>query len=190
MGKKRHESFNAGPSRDESNVFLDRLLQWLCDLQSNDIERFDEERVTELGAALAKKLDVIVFYDPDLNYRKGYGLIILLDEKGNTPLSKPNDNHFALLKASQFEVRVNISRKGGFFFLSAYTVLPVNDSSFLNPVQEQSKYLLKACDRITRFLTDRGLIQVPDTLLDRCIHGHNELGSEVTVKTQLFGEAI
>ena len=187
MGKKRHESFNVGFGRDESDIFLDRLLQWLCDLQSKDIKRFEEEEVTELAHALAKKLNGVVFCDFDRDYRKAYSLHILFDEKGNAP-SKSNDDYFAVLKASQFDVRVDISRKGGFFYLRAYRVSPVNDSSFLDPMQEKSKYLLKACDRITRFLTDRGLIQVPDALLDRRIHGHNELGGEVTVKTQLFGE--
>lgn len=187
MGKKRHESFNPGVGRDETAIFLDRLLQWLCDLQFKDVKRFEEEQVTELAQALAKKLNGAVFCDFDRNYRNAYSLHILFDEKGNAP-SKSTNDYFAVLKASQFDVRVDISRKGGFFWLRAYTVSPVNDSSFLDLVSEKSKYLLKACDRITHFLTDRELIQVPDTLLTHRIHGHNELGGEVTVKTQLFGE--
>lgn len=187
MGKKRRESFNVGSGRDESDVFLDRLLQWLCDLQSKEIERFEEERVTELAQSLATKLNGAVFCDFDRDYRNAYSLHILFDEKGNA-LSKSNNDYFAVLKASQFDVRVDVSRKGGFFYLRAYTVSSVNDSSFLDPIQEKSKNLLKSCDRISRFLTARGLIQVPATLLDRRIHGYNELGGEVTVKTQLFGE--
>ncbi|MBW4578547.1 MAG: hypothetical protein KME42_03115 [Tildeniella nuda ZEHNDER 1965/U140] len=188
MSKKRHESFDPGTDRNETAIFLDRLLQWLCDLQSKDIECFEEEPVTELAQALAKKLNGVVFCDFDRQYRNAYSLHILLDEKGNIPPLKSNDDQFTLLKVSQFDVRVDISRKGGFFCLRPYAVSPLSGAWTCIPAQERSKPLLIVCDRIIRFLTDRELIQVPDALLDRRIHGHNELGGEVTVKTQLFGE--
>lgn len=188
MSKKRHEFLNQIQSQDEVSVFLDRVLQWLCNLQSKDIEVFEAERVAELGQALAKKIGVVVFCDRDRNYRNAHNLRILIDEKGKAPPIPKEADYYAVLKASQFEVRVDISRKGSFFCLRSYTISPINNASFCTPVQEKSKYLLEVCEQVIHFLTENELIQIPDALLDRHVDGRSELGGEMTVITQLFGE--
>lgn len=190
MSKKRHAALNSMQiqSQDEVTVFLDSVLQWLCDLQSKDVELFEEQRVAELGQAIAKKLKVAVFCDVDRNYRHAYNLRILADGKGKAPPMLKEQDYSATLKASQFEVRVDISRKGGFFYLRSYTISHVDDVSLCDPGQEKSKSLLKVCDQVIRLLMANGLIQVPDAILDRRMSGRNELGGEVTVMTQLFGE--
>jgi hypothetical protein len=188
MSKKHHESLNQTQSQDEVAVFLDRVLQWLCNLQSRGVETFEEERITELGQAIARKFGVVVFCDLNRNYRNAHNFRILMDGKGKAPLMPKERDYYAALKASQFEVRVDISRKGGFFCLRPYTISRIGNASSCVPVQEKSKHLLKICDQVVRFLAENELIQVPDALLDRPIRGLNELGGEMTVMTQLFGE--
>lgn len=183
MGKKRKISRSI-QSRDEIAVFLDDVLQWLCDLQSKDIEIFDEKRVSEIGQRISKKLGVAVFLDPDKNYRKALNLRILI---GGNSLSKDND-YFASLKAHQFELRLDISSKGGFYCLHSFAISPSSDGSVLNPVEDEPKPLTKICDRLKPILAEEGLIPIPKALLDRPINGRNELGGVATVMTQLFGE--
>jgi len=188
MSRKCDKSLNQIQRRDEITVFLERTLQWLCNLQTEDIELFDEHWITELGQTIAKKLGVLVFCDLDRNYSTAHNLRILVDEKGGVPLvSKECDYHTAL-KVSQFEVRIDISRKGGFFCLRSYTISQTGNTSIGTQVEEKSKYLLKVCDQVAQFLESCGLIQVPDTLLGYHVNGRNELGGEVTLMTQLFGE--
>ena len=188
MSRKRDKSLGQIQRWDEVTVFLERTLQWLCNLQTEDIELFDEQRITELIQTIAKKLGVLVFCDLDRNYRKAHNLRILVNEKGGVPpVSKGRDYH-AVLKVSQFEVRVDISRKGGFFCLRSYMFSQTGNTSIGNQVEGKSKYLLKVCDQVAQFLELHGLIQVPDTLLEHHIDGRNELGGEVTLMTQLFGE--
>jgi hypothetical protein len=188
MSRKRDESLNHIQSRDEVAVFLERVLQWLCNLQTEDIELFDEQRIAELGQAIAKKLGVLVFCDPDRNYHNAHNLRILVDEKGRVPPVSKELNYHAVLKASQFEVRIDISRKGGFFCLRSYAICQTGSTSVGTQIEEKSKYLLRVCDQVARFLIAYGLIQVPDALLGYYVDGHNELGGEVTLMTQLFGE--
>jgi hypothetical protein len=83
-------------------------------------------------------------------------------------------DYYEALQASQFEVRVDISRKGGFFCLRSYSISQMDNSGSLAPAKENSKQLLKICDQIVRFLTENELIHVPEALLDRHINGRNE----------------
>jgi hypothetical protein len=188
MSRKREPSLNQIQRRDEVTVFLERTLQWLCNLQTEDIELFDEQRIAELGQTIAKKLGVLVFCDLDRNYRKAHNLRILVDEKGRVPSVSKERTYHTVLKVSQFEVRVDISRKGGFFCLRSYTISQTGNTSIGTQVEARSKYLLKVCDQVAQFLESHGLIQVPDTLLSHPIDGRNELDGEVTLMTKLFGE--
>jgi hypothetical protein len=188
MSKKRNEYFNQTQNQDEVTVFLNRVLQWLCDLQSQDIEFFEEQEITELGQAIAKKLGLVVFCDLDRNYRNAHNLRVLVAQKGEIPSMMKEPDYDTVSKVSQFEVRVDISRKGGFFCLRSYPLSPMGKISSNTGVQKSTKDLQKVCDQVVHFLTKNGLIQVPDALLNRHIDGRNELGGEVTVLSQLFGE--
>ncbi|MGG6263334.1 hypothetical protein ACQ4M3_03145 [Leptolyngbya sp. AN03gr2] len=186
MNKKQPNPINQIQRQGEATIFLNRVLQWICNLQSKEIELFEEERVAELGQLMAKKLGVVVFCDLDCNYRTAHNLRILIDAKGKAPAMPKERNYYTALKASQFEMRVDISRKGGFFCVRSYT--RSDDGVFHTLAQEKPKHLLKICDQVVNFLTKNDLIQIPDEFLDRHIDGRNELGGEVTVLTQLFGE--
>ncbi|GAP94407.1 hypothetical protein [Leptolyngbya sp. NIES-2104] len=186
MNKKQPNPINQIQRQGEASTFLNRVLQWICSLQSKEIELFEEERIAELGQLMAKELGVVVFCDLDRNYRTAHNLRILIDEKGKAPSMSKERNYYNSLKVSQFEVRVDISRKGGFFCIRSYA--RSDDGSFYTLAQKKPKYLLKVCDEVVNFLTENDLIQIPDEFLDRQIDGRNELGGEVTVMTQLFGE--
>ncbi|MBD1823888.1 hypothetical protein H6F51_15505 [Cyanobacteria bacterium FACHB-DQ100] len=186
MNKKQPNSINQIQGQGEAAIFLNRVLQWICSLQSKEIEIFEEERVVELSQLMAKKLGIVVFCDLDRNYRTAHNLRILIDEKGKAPAIPKERDYYTALKASQFEVRIDISRKGGFFCLRSYS--RSDNGSFYILVGEKPKHLLKICERVVHFLIKNDLIQVPDELLNRHIDGRNELGGEVTVMTQLFGE--
>ena len=109
MGKKRHPSQSSISSRDESAVFLDDILQWLCDLQSKELEIFDEKRFIELAEVVAKKVGVRVFCDLDRNYRNAYNFLILIHEKGKSPPASTDNDYDSAAKLAQFEIRVDIS---------------------------------------------------------------------------------
>jgi hypothetical protein len=112
-----------------------------------------------------------------------------VNEKGRSLLIEKEADYYADLKVSQFRIRIDISHKGGFFCLRAYTVLQVDNASLCVPVQDKSRRLLKICDQVVRLLNKHGLIQIPNILLERHTNGRNELGGEVTVMTKFFGEA-
>ncbi|PSB15187.1 hypothetical protein C7B65_25015 [Phormidesmis priestleyi ULC007] len=187
MGKKRHPSKSSISSRDESAVFLDEILQWLCELQSKELEIFDEKRFLELAEVVVKKMGVRVFYDLDRNYRNAYNFLILIHEQGKSPSASTDNDYDSAEKLAQFKIRVDVSRKGGFFRLRVYEISLV-DTTVLVPTQERSKSLFKLCEQLVRLLKAQGLVQIPDALIERHINGQNVLGGEVTVRTQLFGE--
>ncbi|MCY7277049.1 MAG: hypothetical protein LH702_25805 [Phormidesmis sp. CAN_BIN44] len=157
-------------------------------MQSKELEIFDEKRVLELAEVIAKKISVKVFCDLDRNYRNAYNLMILIDDRGK-PSSASNDNdYYSAAKSAQFAIRVDISRKGGFFRLQVYAISLVDTTTGLVLTQERPKPLSKFCEQLVRLLKAQGLVQIPDAFIERHINGQNELGGEVTVKTQLFGE--
>ena len=188
MGKKRHPSQSSISSRDESAVFLDEILQWLCELQSKELEIFDEKRFVELAEVVAKKMGVKVFCDLDRNYRNAYSLSILIHEQGKLPSVSTDDDYDSAAKLAQFGIRVEVSRKGGFFRLRVYAISLFDTTTSFIPTQERSKPLFKLCEQLVRLLKAQGLVQIPDALIERHMNGQNVLGGEVTVKTQLFGE--
>ena len=187
MGKKRPPQ-NSILSRDESAVFLDEMLQWLCELQSKELEIFDEKRFIELAEVVAKKMGVRVFCDLDRNYRNAHSLRILIDEQGKSTSASTDPDYNSAAKLSQSEIRVDISRKGGFFCLQVYVISLAETTTIFVPAQERPKPLFKLCEQLVCLLKAQGLVQVPDVLTERPINGQNELGGEVTVRTQLFGE--
>lgn len=189
MNKKHNESHNQIQNQEEVAVFLNHILQWICDLQYQDVELFEEQKITELGQAIARKFELTVFYDFDRNYSNAYSLKILIDGKGKASLMPKDPDYYAALKVSQFEVVVDISRVGGFFCLHSHSISTEGNTSFKDPVQKKSKNLHKIYDQIARFLMmENGLVQIPDVLLKHQINGRNTFGGEVTVYTQLFRE--
>lgn len=172
-------------SPDEVAIFLDQVLQWICDLESPSTLLFGEEQVSELGKAIAKKFGFLVVCDFDRNYRSSYRLNVLIEDKVYGKLKDKERN--LTDKNSSFQIQIDISHKG-FFCLRSYLVTTEHLTKYLTPLPERPLSLQKTSDKIARFLTQNNLIQVPEILLDRSIQGRNELGGQVTVRSQLFGE--
>ena len=119
------------------NRFLARVSNSL-----NPLICHSRKRSTELAEVVAKKMGVKVFCDLDRNYRNAYSLSILTHEQGKLPSVSTDDDYDSAAKLAQFGIRVEVSRKGGFFRLRVYEIPLVDITTGFVPTQEHSKPLM------------------------------------------------